>query len=78
MEDRPMRRDMNILAMAKGPERYIFLYDDQSFETLISTLDKFADDPTLNFCSGDAALLSRKARESRERMSQRSLNRNPL
>jgi hypothetical protein len=62
-----MRREMNILAMAKGAERYIFLYDDQSYATLIHTLDKFADDPELSFCSGDAVLLSRKARESRDR-----------
>jgi hypothetical protein len=62
-----MRREMNILAMAKGKERYIFLYDDKSYETLFRTLDKFADDPELSFCCGDAALLSRKARESRDR-----------
>jgi hypothetical protein len=73
-----MRREMNILAMAKGTERYIFLYDDQSYEMLIDVLEKFADDPNLSFCSGDAALLGRKARESRDRTSGlgRSLDRN--
>jgi hypothetical protein len=73
-----MRREMNILAMAKGSERYIFLYDDQSYERLIDVLDKFADDPNLSFCSGDAELLSRKARESRDRATglDQSLDRN--
>jgi hypothetical protein len=72
-----MRREMNILAMAKGPERYIFLYDDQSYELLIHHLDRFAADPELSFCTGDAALLSRKARESRDRSpgTDRSLDR---
>jgi hypothetical protein len=73
-----MRREMNILAMAKGSERYIFLYDDQSYDTLIDVLAKYADHPDLSFCSGDAALLGRKAREARDRTSGlgRSLDRN--
>ena len=72
-----MRREMNILAMAKGSERYIFLYDDQSYEALIDVLDKFADHPELSFGSGDAALLSRKARESRDRASGRDQSLDP-
>ena len=73
-----MRREMNILAMAKGNERYIFLYDDQSYDTLMQVLDKFAEDPELSFCSDDAVILSRKARESRERARglDRSMDRN--
>ncbi|MBI3465277.1 MAG: hypothetical protein HY000_19800 [Planctomycetes bacterium] len=59
-----MRREMNILAMAKGKERYIFLYDDQSYEALIDVFDRFAENEDLNFSTGDAALLGQKARES--------------
>jgi hypothetical protein len=62
-----MRREMNILAMAKGPERYVFLYDDQSYETLIDLFDKYAENPELNFSSADASLLGRKAQESHGR-----------
>ena len=62
-----MRGEMNILAMAKGPERFIFLYDDPSYDTLLDVLDKFADDPGLDFSSDDAELLGRKAHESRIR-----------
>jgi hypothetical protein len=62
-----MRREMNILAMAKGQERYVFLYDDQSYDTLIDLFDKYADNPDLNFSTADASLLSQKARESRTR-----------
>lgn len=63
-----MRREMNILAMAKGPERYVFLYDDQSYDTLIDLFDKYAENPDLNFSTADASLLSQKARESRVRV----------
>jgi hypothetical protein len=72
-----MRREMNILAMAKGPERYIFLYDDQSYQTLIDVMAKFAHDPNLSFCSDDAAVLCRKAMESKDRSTlNRPLKRN--
>jgi hypothetical protein len=62
-----MRREMNILAMARGPERYVFLYDDSSHETLLEVLDRFAENPDLNFTTADAALLAQKARESQVR-----------
>lgn len=62
-----MRREMNILAMAKGRERYVFLYDDQSYDALIDLFDKYAENRELNFSSADAALLGQKARESRAR-----------
>jgi len=67
-----MRREMNILAMAKGRERYVFLYDDQSFDTLIDVFDNYAENPHLNFSTADASLLSQKARESRSRAGLRS------
>ena len=63
-----MRREMNILAMAKGPDRYIFLYDDQSYEALIHLLDQYAANPNLNFSCADASLLGQKARESQSRV----------
>jgi len=62
-----MRREMNILAMAKGTDRYVFLYDDTSHDSLFQVFDRFAADPNLNFSVADATLLSQKARESRAR-----------
>ena len=59
-----MRREMNVMAMAKGGERYVFLYDDQSYDALIRVFGKFAQSPELNFSVADAALLGRKVRES--------------
>ncbi len=64
-----MRREMNILAMAKGKERYVFLYDDQSYDTLLDLFDRYAENPDLSFSSVDAELLGQKARESHDRTS---------
>lgn len=54
---------INVLALIKGPERYIFLYgDDYRVETL-RTLGRFAADPELSFSWYDASILSKKIRE---------------
>lgn len=62
-----MRFEMNILAMARGKERYVFLYDDESHDELLRVLDRFADDDRLNFSSADAAVLTEKIRDSADR-----------
>ena len=53
--------------MAKGSERWLFLYDDQSRQALIDLFHRYADDPELNFSSADAALLTEKVREQAAR-----------
>lgn len=59
-----MNDDINVLALVKGSQRYIFLYNDsQSAETL-RTLGRYASDPTLNFTWYDAAVLSQKVRQN--------------
>lgn len=57
---------MNILAMAKGPDRYIFLWDDasESKDELHRTFDKFAENDDLNFSPADAVLLKQRAEET--------------
>ena len=62
-----MQCEMNIVAMAKSAERYVFVYDDNSYEALLETFAKYAQNPDLNFSHRDAALLSRKVRESAAR-----------
>lgn len=51
---------MNVLALLKGDERYVFLYDDKSIDQLLQTLGRYAQDPELNFTSYDAAFLSQR------------------
>jgi hypothetical protein len=58
-----VRRELNVLALIKGNERYVFVYDDESREQLINALRDQAADPHLNFSWFDATVLTEKARE---------------
>jgi hypothetical protein len=57
-------QDINVLALVKGAERYIFLYDDQNRAEALRTLGRFASNPELSFTWYDAAVLSQKIRQS--------------
>ena len=57
-----MTQDINVLALVKGEERYIFLYDDESPQALLQQLGRFAADPELSFSWYDAAVLSQRVR----------------
>ena len=52
-----MEAVMNVIALVKDGERYVFLYDDQSAPQLLQTLGRYAADPELNFTWYDAAVL---------------------
>lgn len=57
-----MERGINVLALVKDGERFVFLYDDQSGPQLLQTLGRYAADPEMNFSWYDAAVLSQKVR----------------
>ena len=57
-----MERGINVVALVKDTERYVFLYDDESASALMQTLGRFAGDPELSFSWYDAAVLSQKVR----------------
>lgn len=57
-----MNQDINVLALVKGAERYVFLYDDSSRAEALRTLGRFASNPELSFTWYDAAVLSQKVR----------------
>lgn len=57
-----MDRGVNVLALVKDGERFVFLYDDESSATLLQTFGRFAADSELSFSWYDAAILSRKVR----------------
>lgn len=61
-----MARELNVLALVKGNERFIFVYDDASRTQLIDSLRDQAADPNLNITWFDALVLTRKAREQAE------------
>jgi hypothetical protein len=51
------------LALIKGTERYIYVYDDDSRQALIDAFRNQAADPRFSFSWFDAAVLTDKARE---------------
>ncbi len=61
-----MQPGMNVLALVKNSERYVFLYDDESPAALLETLGRYAADPELSFTWYDAAILSQKVRRLRQ------------
>ena len=62
-----MQKSVNVLAIVRDGHRYVFLYDDTSIDTVLSTLSQYASDPELDFTWYDAALLSQRVRGLRER-----------
>jgi hypothetical protein len=58
-----MANNINILALVKGNERYIFLYDDKSKAETLCMLGRFASNPDLSFTWHDAAVLSHRIRK---------------
>jgi len=57
-------QDINVLALVKGNERYIFLFDDASRAEALRTLGRYASNPELSFTWYDAAVLSQKIRQA--------------
>ncbi len=58
-----MNQDINVLALVKGAERYVFLYDDSSRAETLRVLGRYASNPELSFTWYDAAVLSQKIRQ---------------
>lgn len=58
-----MSEDINVLALIKGAERYVFLYDDSSRAETLRVLGRYASNPDLSFTWYDAAVLSQKIRQ---------------
>lgn len=59
-----MEKEINVLALVKGEERFVFLYDDANRTETLRMLGRFAADPELDFSWYDAAVLSQKIRDS--------------
>ena len=54
--------DLNVLALIKGEERFIFVYDDDSTDTLIEDIRNQAADPAVALNWFDAAVLTERVR----------------
>ncbi len=60
-----MAGDINVIAIVKGEERYVFLFDDDSRAETLRTLGRYASDSELSFSWYDAAVLSQKVRKTK-------------
>ena len=58
-----MTREFNILALVKGNEHYVYIYDDVSREPLLETFQEHAGQEDLSLNWFDCAVLTRKAHE---------------
>ena len=55
-------QELNVLALIKGDERFIFVYDDDSTDTLIEDIRNQAADPAVALNWFDAAVLTERVR----------------
>jgi hypothetical protein len=63
----PAMHDLNVLALMKGQERFIFVYDDESRDQLVAAVRDAAADPNVSLSWFDAAVLTERARQQGER-----------
>jgi len=61
---RIVSQDVNVVALVKGDERYLFLFNDEQKGETLRTLGKYASNPELSFSWYDAAVLSQKVRRA--------------
>ena len=54
--------EFNVLALIKGQDRYIFVYDDDSRDALIDDIRDKAADPEVRINWFDAAVLTERVR----------------
>ena len=63
MEKTTVDQEINVLALVKGTERFVFLFDDESRSETLTMLARYASNSDLSFTWYDAAVLSQKIRQ---------------
>lgn len=61
-----MSNEVNVLALIKGTEHYIYIYDDGSRAEVINTFRDQAADPGLSLNWFDAMVLTAKSRDQKD------------
>jgi hypothetical protein len=56
--------EINVLALVKGSERYVFLFDDNNRVETLRQIGRYAANPDLSFTWYDAAVMSQKIRQT--------------
>jgi hypothetical protein len=58
-----MDKEVNVVALVRGEEQYIFMFDEANRTETLRMLGRYAADPQLSFTWYDAAVLSQRVRE---------------
>ena len=58
-----MNIEVNVVALVRGEEQYIFVFDESNRTETLRMLGRYAADPQLSFTWYDAAILSQRVRE---------------
>ena len=58
-----MPPEVNVLVLLKGPEQYVFVYDDHSHPELLQAIRDQAADPRLSLTWFDVNVLTQKAHD---------------
>jgi len=58
-----MNGEINVVALVRGEEQYVFMFDEANRTETLRMLGRYAADPELSFTWYDAAVLSQKVRE---------------
>lgn len=56
-------QEVNVLALVKGTERYLFLFNEETRAEAFRTMARFAANSELSFTWYDAAMMSQKMRQ---------------
>ena len=63
MVKKNMSKNISVLALVKGEEKYIFLFNDRNRKKTLRQLGRYASNPELSFTWYDAAVMSQKVRK---------------
>jgi hypothetical protein len=58
-----VEKDVKVIALVKGEEQYVFLYNESNRAETLRLLGRYASNPELSFTWYDAAVLSQKIRQ---------------
>ena len=73
IEHNPAADDVNVAAVVKGVERYVFFFRDADQAAALEVMGRFASNPELSFTWFDAAVMSRKIRADAQEQKPRFL-----
>jgi hypothetical protein len=57
-----VQHELSVLALIRGTERFVYVYDDESREALVEAIRAQAADPAVRLSWYDAAVLTERAR----------------